>query len=79
MICVGGPLVYDSVRLVQNSVALNGSQRVLLDNVISEKECSELRDLAHVRILYNINKISMLNKQISHEQQKASPCCEGPC
>uniref|UniRef100_A0A8C6U264 procollagen-proline 3-dioxygenase n=1 Tax=Neogobius melanostomus TaxID=47308 RepID=A0A8C6U264_9GOBI len=43
----GGPLVYDSVRLVQNSAALNGSQRVLLDSVISEDECSELRRLAH--------------------------------
>lgn len=43
----GGPLVYDSVRLVQNSAALNGSQRVLLDSVISEEECSELRHLAH--------------------------------
>ncbi|KAJ0032491.1 hypothetical protein NQD34_002572 [Periophthalmus magnuspinnatus] len=43
----GGPLVYDSVRLVKNSAALNGSQRVLLDSVISEEECSELRHLAH--------------------------------
>ncbi|XP_037530549.1 prolyl 3-hydroxylase 2 [Nematolebias whitei] len=43
----GGPLIYDSVQLVQNSVALNGSQRVLLDQVISEEECSELKNLAH--------------------------------
>ncbi|KAM7387872.1 hypothetical protein PAMP_024083 [Pampus punctatissimus] len=42
----GGPLVYDSVQLVQNSVALNGTQRVLLDHVISEEECTELRHLA---------------------------------
>lgn len=46
----GGPLVYDSVQLVQNSAALNGSQRVLLDHVISEQECSDLRHLAHVRV-----------------------------
>ncbi|KAI1889284.1 hypothetical protein AGOR_G00177580 [Albula goreensis] len=43
----GGPLLYDEVRLVQDSEALNGSQRVLLDDVISEDECSELRHLAH--------------------------------
>ncbi|XP_030640483.1 prolyl 3-hydroxylase 2 [Chanos chanos] len=43
----GGPLLYDGVQLVQNSEALNGTQRVLLDDVISEEECSELRDLAH--------------------------------
>uniref|UniRef100_M4AVC4 procollagen-proline 3-dioxygenase n=1 Tax=Xiphophorus maculatus TaxID=8083 RepID=M4AVC4_XIPMA len=43
----GGPLLYDSVQLVQNSVSLNGTQRVLLDHVISEGECAELRNLAH--------------------------------
>uniref|UniRef100_A0A673WPP7 procollagen-proline 3-dioxygenase n=1 Tax=Salmo trutta TaxID=8032 RepID=A0A673WPP7_SALTR len=42
---VGGPLVYDSVRLVQNSKALNGTQRVLLDDVISVDECAELTNL----------------------------------
>ncbi|KAG7261632.1 hypothetical protein CRUP_038354 [Coryphaenoides rupestris] len=42
----GGPLVYDSVRLVQNSVALNGTQRVLLDDVIDEDECTDLKQLA---------------------------------
>uniref|UniRef100_A0A8C7FII1 procollagen-proline 3-dioxygenase n=1 Tax=Oncorhynchus kisutch TaxID=8019 RepID=A0A8C7FII1_ONCKI len=44
---VGGPLVYDSVQLVQNSKALNGTQRVLLDDVISVDECAELTNLAH--------------------------------
>ncbi|MED6257002.1 Prolyl 3-hydroxylase 2 [Ataeniobius toweri] len=43
----GGPLLYDSVQLVQNSAALNGTQRVLLDQVISEEKCAELRNLAH--------------------------------
>ncbi|KAM9831600.1 prolyl 3-hydroxylase 2 [Neosynchiropus ocellatus] len=43
----GGPLVYDGVQLVQNSMALNGTQRVLLDHVISEDECSALQHLAH--------------------------------
>uniref|UniRef100_A0A8C2FYY7 procollagen-proline 3-dioxygenase n=1 Tax=Cyprinus carpio TaxID=7962 RepID=A0A8C2FYY7_CYPCA len=43
----GGPLLYENVRLVQNSVTLNGSQRVLFDDVISEDECSELNHLAH--------------------------------
>ncbi|CAB1324609.1 unnamed protein product [Coregonus sp. 'balchen'] len=31
----GGPLVYDSVQLVQNSKALNGTQRVLLDDTVT--------------------------------------------
>ncbi|KAF3835148.1 hypothetical protein F7725_027706 [Dissostichus mawsoni] len=43
----GGPLLFDKVQLVQDSAALNGTQRVLLDDVISEEECSDLRDLAH--------------------------------
>uniref|UniRef100_A0A672Q3F5 procollagen-proline 3-dioxygenase n=1 Tax=Sinocyclocheilus grahami TaxID=75366 RepID=A0A672Q3F5_SINGR len=43
----GGPLLYENVRLVQNSDTLNGSQRVLFDDVISEDECSELKHLAH--------------------------------
>lgn len=54
MICAGGPLLYEGVQLVQNSAALNGTQRVLLDQVISEEECAELRQLAHVRTLLQI-------------------------
>lgn len=45
----GGPLLYDGVQLVQNSATLNGTQRVLLDQVITEEECSALKHLAHVR------------------------------
>ena len=41
--------MYDNVKLIQNSEALNGTQRVLLDDVISEDECTELKSLAHVR------------------------------
>lgn len=46
--------MYDGVQLVQNSAALNGTQRVLLDRVLSEEECSDLRHLAHVRTLNSI-------------------------
>uniref|UniRef100_A0A8C1RF14 procollagen-proline 3-dioxygenase n=1 Tax=Cyprinus carpio TaxID=7962 RepID=A0A8C1RF14_CYPCA len=42
---IGGPLLYENVRLVQNSDTLNGNQRVLFDDVISEDECSELKHL----------------------------------
>ncbi len=49
-VCIGGPLLYENVQLVQNSDSLNGSQRVLFDDVISEDECSELKHLAHVRV-----------------------------
>lgn len=49
LVCEGGPLLYDGVQLVQSSAALNGTQRVLLDQVITEEECSALKHLAHVR------------------------------
>lgn len=42
-------MLYDGVQLVQNSASLNGTQRVLLDGVITEEECSALKHLAHVR------------------------------
>lgn len=59
--CVGGPLLYDSVQLVKNSAALNGTQRVLLDHVMSEEECSDLRHLADVR-MYIVFTTIFLNK-----------------
>lgn len=34
---------------MQDSAALNGTQRVLLDQVMTEEECSALKHLAHVR------------------------------
>lgn len=49
LVCEGGPLLYDGVQVVQNSASLNGTQRVLLDRVITEEECSALKHLAHVR------------------------------
>lgn len=42
----GGPLLYDEVKFVYNSEQLNGTQRVQLDNVISEEECRQIRRLA---------------------------------
>ncbi|XP_066503478.1 prolyl 3-hydroxylase 2 [Hoplias malabaricus] len=47
----GGPLIYENVRVEQNSLDLNGSQRVVFDDVISEDECSELKLLAHTTTL----------------------------
>ncbi|XP_057696713.1 prolyl 3-hydroxylase 2 isoform X2 [Corythoichthys intestinalis] len=44
----GGPLLHNNVRLVYNSAELNGTQRVLLDHVISEDECVDLQQLAHM-------------------------------
>ncbi|XP_069830514.1 prolyl 3-hydroxylase 2 [Dendropsophus ebraccatus] len=43
----GGPLVYDGVTLVHTSDYLNGTQRVQLDDVITEEECKELRGVAN--------------------------------
>ncbi|KAM9795852.1 prolyl 3-hydroxylase 2 [Syngnathus typhle] len=42
----GGSLLHDGVKLVHNSAELNGTQRVLLDEVLTEDECAELRQLA---------------------------------
>lgn len=44
----GGPLLYSDVKFVYNSQQLNGTQRVLLDNVISEEQCRELHRVAGV-------------------------------
>ncbi|NXN38334.1 P3H2 hydroxylase, partial [Rhinoptilus africanus] len=43
----GGPLLYSDVKFVYNSQQLNGTQRVLLDNVISEEQCRELHRVAN--------------------------------
>lgn len=45
-------MLYDSIRLVQNSAALNGTQRVVFDDVITEDECAELSNIAHVCVLH---------------------------
>ncbi|XP_057702029.1 prolyl 3-hydroxylase 1 isoform X1 [Corythoichthys intestinalis] len=42
----GGSLLYPNVKLTLTSMELNGTQRVLLDGVISEDECKELRLLS---------------------------------
>ncbi|XP_060130239.1 prolyl 3-hydroxylase 2 [Zootoca vivipara] len=43
----GGPLLFSDVKFVYNSEQLNGTQRVLLDNVITEDECQELYRVAN--------------------------------
>ncbi|XP_012923643.1 prolyl 3-hydroxylase 1 isoform X2 [Heterocephalus glaber] len=43
----GGPLLYDSISLTMNSKVLNGSQRVVMDGVISDTECQELQRLTN--------------------------------
>ena len=45
----GGPLLYEGISLTMNSKALNGSQRVVMDGVISDDECRELQRLTNVR------------------------------
>uniref|UniRef100_G1R4S8 procollagen-proline 3-dioxygenase n=2 Tax=Nomascus leucogenys TaxID=61853 RepID=G1R4S8_NOMLE len=42
----GGPLLYENITFVYNSEQLNGTQRVLLDNVLSEEQCQELHSVA---------------------------------
>ncbi|KFU91265.1 Prolyl 3-hydroxylase 1, partial [Chaetura pelagica] len=43
----GGPLVYEGASVTMNSKALNGSQRVVVDGVLSTKECQELQALSN--------------------------------
>ncbi|RXM34670.1 Prolyl 3-hydroxylase 2 [Acipenser ruthenus] len=42
----GGPVPYDEVQMVWGSEALNGSQRVLLDGLLTEQECRDLKSAA---------------------------------
>lgn len=43
----GGALLQDDIRVTMTSQQLNGSQRVLLDGVISDDECRELQRLSN--------------------------------
>ncbi|XP_004614351.2 prolyl 3-hydroxylase 1 [Sorex araneus] len=43
----GGPLLYEGIRLAMNSRVLNGSQRVVMDGVLSDDECRELQRLTN--------------------------------
>lgn len=44
----GGPLVYEGARVTMNSKALNGTQRVVVDGVLSAEECRALQRLTNV-------------------------------
>ncbi|NWJ12090.1 P3H1 hydroxylase, partial [Crypturellus undulatus] len=43
----GGPLVYEGASVTMGSRALNGSQRVVVDGVLSDEECRELQRLSN--------------------------------
>ncbi|KAJ7427376.1 prolyl 3-hydroxylase 1 [Willisornis vidua] len=43
----GGPLAYEGASVTMNSKALNGSQRVVVDGVLSADECRELQRLTN--------------------------------
>ncbi|KAF7239361.1 Prolyl 3-hydroxylase 1, partial [Varanus komodoensis] len=45
----GGPLVYDGLSVTLNSKLLNGTQRVVVDGVLSEEECRALQRLTNAR------------------------------
>ncbi|XP_021389426.1 prolyl 3-hydroxylase 1 isoform X1 [Lonchura striata] len=47
----GGPLVYKGASVTMNSRALNGSQRVVVDGVLSAEECRELQRLTNAAAL----------------------------
>ncbi|XP_072897819.1 prolyl 3-hydroxylase 2 isoform X2 [Hemitrygon akajei] len=43
----GGPVLFKHVKVVHNSQELNGTQRVLLDDVLTAQECRELYRVAN--------------------------------
>uniref|UniRef100_A0A6J0UUQ0 procollagen-proline 3-dioxygenase n=1 Tax=Pogona vitticeps TaxID=103695 RepID=A0A6J0UUQ0_9SAUR len=43
----GGPLLYDGLSVTMNSKLLNGSQRVVVDGLLSEEECRALQRLTN--------------------------------
>ncbi|XP_017295819.1 prolyl 3-hydroxylase 1 [Kryptolebias marmoratus] len=47
----GDAPLYDDIKLTMTSKQLNGSQRVLLDNVISDDDCRELQRLSNAAAL----------------------------
>ncbi|XP_061493602.1 prolyl 3-hydroxylase 2 isoform X2 [Rhineura floridana] len=47
----GGPLLFSDVEFVYNSEQLNGTQRVLLEKVMTEEECQELHQVASAILL----------------------------
>nr|XP_060614731.1 prolyl 3-hydroxylase 1 [Anolis sagrei ordinatus] len=47
MVREGGPLLYDGLHVAMNSKVLNGSQRVVVDGVLSEEECRALQRLTN--------------------------------
>ncbi|KAJ8400226.1 hypothetical protein AAFF_G00399200 [Aldrovandia affinis] len=47
----GGNVLFDDIVVTMTAKALNGSQRVVLDNVISEDECRELHRLSNTAAL----------------------------
>ncbi|CAJ1051909.1 prolyl 3-hydroxylase 1 [Xyrichtys novacula] len=47
----GGSLLHDDIKVTMTSKQLNGSQRVLLDGVLSDDECRELQRLSNTAAL----------------------------
>ncbi|KAM3877998.1 prolyl 3-hydroxylase 1 [Diretmus argenteus] len=47
----GGPVLYEDIQVTMSSKELNGSQRVLLDGVITDDECRELHRLSNAAAL----------------------------
>ncbi|XP_008408491.1 prolyl 3-hydroxylase 1 [Poecilia reticulata] len=47
----GGAVLFDNIRVTMTSKQLNGSQRVLLDEVISDDDCRELQRLSNAAAL----------------------------
>ncbi|XP_074491292.1 prolyl 3-hydroxylase 1 [Sebastes fasciatus] len=48
---LGGAVLYDDIKVTMTSTQLNGSQRVLLDGVITDDECRELHRLSNAAAL----------------------------
>lgn len=63
---IGANVLHGDVRLTMTAQQLNGSQRVLLDGVISEDECKELQQLSNVSSEKRLNKKSGFTQEIEN-------------
>ncbi|GCC17100.1 hypothetical protein chiPu_0017449 [Chiloscyllium punctatum] len=68
MVREGGPLLYNDVKVTMNAKVLNGTQRVVLDSVITGKECEELRYLS------NETNSPPSQKALGFDDVPISPC-----
>lgn len=56
-VLIGGSVLFGDIVVAMTPRSLNGSQRVVLDGVITDDECRELHRLSNVRLYSNAREI----------------------